>query len=135
MSLLTWIFPPITDKQTADHHIGMSGMPVFLMGVSFLLSATLFGLRNLAPLPLVLGMLALAVGFFVLGLALRASKSASLTLPAAIATGFGVLISLVFFLGLVDLLINLIFASLASVVAINGVRAAKWIEKNPNPSS
>lgn len=128
MNPLTWIFPTITNREQADHHVGMAGMPVFLMGVSFLMSATLFGLRLLAPLPLVIAMLALALGFFAFGLYLRSSKAPGLVLPAVIVTGIGALISLIFPIGIVDLAINFMVACLTMTLAVNGLRGANWIK-------
>ena len=92
--MISSIFPPIKDKQTADSHIAMSGLPLFLIGFYLLITGFLlagsFGYASLGViLSAVAGLFFLGFGFFT-----RRSKDGRYAGFALAAISLAVLVEL-----------------------------------------
>ncbi len=118
-----WI--PVRDRASAQYAVRMSGLPVFLIGVSLALSGLVLLVDPIAATGLGWVLAALALPLVALGLLLRGGR-------ARLAP-----VACLLFLGAVAIEIwlapswGLVVRGLIALVAVSGLRGWWWLRQNP----
>lgn len=117
-----WV--PIRDRDSALYAIRMTGLPVFLIGLTLVLSGALSLADPLRPPLWGAILLGLAVAFIAAGLALRAGKR-WLVPPAAAIVLILVLVEAFFVPSWA-----LVLRGLIALMAISGLRGWLWLRRH-----
>lgn len=121
-----WI--PVTDRASAEYAAKMSGLPVFLMGLSFLAIAVLQLIYVQTPVLQIIGVLILLGSIFLIYSGLQIRKLKFMTLP--ISVGLWLILNI---LGLVTTGVGVgtVLTLLIGLMAVCGLRGWFWLKRNP----
>ena len=117
-----WV--PIRDQESALYAIRMTGLPVFLIGVTLLFSGVLSLVDPVRPALWAYVLLGFALVFLVAGLALRAGQ----TWLAPLAAGIVVLVVMLEAIFLPSY--ALVLRGLIALMAFSGFRGWLWLRRH-----
>jgi len=121
-----WI--PVKDHASANYAAKMSGLPVFLMGLSFVFLGGLFLIENKFSAQGLYNLITVLGGLFLIfsGLQIRKLKFKTLPISIAIWLGLNLLGFMVAGFGIGSILTLLI-----GILAISGLRGWYWLREHP----
>ena len=118
-----WI--PVHDRASATYAVRMSGLPVFLIGLSLALSGLVLLVDPVSPMTLGWILAALSVPLIVLGLMLRGGRASLAPVACALFLGAAA----------IEVWIapswGLVVRGLIALVALSGLRGWWWLRQHP----